>query len=409
MHRCRTVAQISLILSVLNLVLAAPILVQEIHEARRDEMVVAEDVAAVPKWSRMEAPDPDLSPDASPHAMAFPERASPSEASMSSGYYPSPPLSPGSPDSGSRYLWLLDRPQLLGLQPPASLHESASTHPSSLGPPEIPLPELQGLALEDIPSSPGSPPSRWQGLIDPAPIPHPHPPVPVPHTSSSGSSAPSRQLMWSDWLPTETYYSLPHRPSPWHNSDGSMPSLESISGELQPSHDPMPEELAPLHHLASDESMPSLEISGESQPSHDPLPEELAPLHHSALDGSMPSLESISGGSEPSRDPMPEGLAPSYHSASDGSMPSLESISGGSGPLHDPMPEGLAPSHHLTSVTSDGSPPPDNAEFFNKNMMKKFKIVAGMIIIGSIIAGSIAGSQIKHRDYQDTSTKSDLT
>ena len=377
MHRYRIVAQISLILSVLNLVLAAPILVQEIHEARRDEMVVAEDVAAVPKWSRMEAPDPDLSPDASPHAMASPERASPSEASMSSGYYPSPPLSPGSPDSGSRYLWLLDRPQLLGLQPPASLHESASAHPSSLGPPEIPLPELQGLALEDIPSSPGSPPSRWQGLIDPAPIPHPHPPVPVPHTSSSGSSAPSRQLMWSDWLPTETYYSLPHRPSPWHNSDGSMPSLESISGELQPSHDPMPE--------------------------------ELAPLHHSALDGSMPSLESISGGSEPSRDPMPEGLAPSYHSASDGSMPSLESISGGSGPLHDPMPEGLAPSHHLTSVTSDGSPPPDKAEFFNKNMMKKFKIVAGMIIIGSIIVGSIAGSQIKHRDYQDTSTKSDLT
>ena len=342
MHRCRTVAQISLILSVLNLVLAAPILVQEIHEARRDEMIVAEDVAAVPKWSRMEAPD--LSPEASPHAMASPERGSPSEASMSSGYYPSPPLSPGSPDSGSRYLWLLDRPQLLGLQPPASLHESASAHPSSLGPPEIPLPELQGLALEDIPSSPGSPPSRWQGLIDPAPIPHPHPPVPVPHTSSSGSSAPSRQLMWSDWLPTETYYSLPHRPSPWHNSDGSMPSLESISG-----------------------------------------------------------------GSEPSRDPMPEGLAPSYHSAPDGSMPSLESISGGSGPLHDSMPEGLAPSHHLTSVTLDGSPPPDKAEFFDKNMMKKFKIVAGMIIIGSVIVGSIAGSQIKHRDYQDTSTKSDLT
>jgi hypothetical protein len=52
MHRYRIVAQISLILSILNLVLAAPIVVQEIHEARGDEMVVAEDVPAMPKkWT----------------------------------------------------------------------------------------------------------------------------------------------------------------------------------------------------------------------------------------------------------------------------------------------------------------------------------------------------------------------
>jgi hypothetical protein len=47
------VAQISLILFILNLVLAAPTVVQEIHEARGDGMVVAEDVAAMPKkWTR---------------------------------------------------------------------------------------------------------------------------------------------------------------------------------------------------------------------------------------------------------------------------------------------------------------------------------------------------------------------
>jgi len=45
--------------------------------------------------------------------------------------------------------------------------------------------------------------------------------------------------------------------------------------------------------------------------------------------------------------------------------------------------------------------PPENAKFLNKNMMKKLKIVAGVVIIGGIIAG-IAGSQIKHRDCQDS-------
>jgi hypothetical protein len=45
MHRYRTVAQISLTLSIINLVLAAPIVVQEIHEARGDEIVVAEGVS----------------------------------------------------------------------------------------------------------------------------------------------------------------------------------------------------------------------------------------------------------------------------------------------------------------------------------------------------------------------------
>ena len=53
--------------------------------------------------------------------------------------------------------------------------------------------------------------------------------------------------------------------------------------------------------------------------------------------------------------------------------------------------DGLAP-----SLTPDGPPlspsplAPDHAEFFNKNMMKKVKIVAGVTIVGGIIAG-IAG------------------
>jgi len=51
------------------------------------------------------------------------------------------------------------------------------------------------------------------------------------------------------------------------------------------------------------------------------------------------------------------------------------------------------------------SQPPDDAEFFNKNTMKKLKIAAGVLVVGGAIAGMV-GSQIKHhkhRGYQDSS------
>jgi hypothetical protein len=91
MHRYRIVSQTSLNLSILNLVLAAPIvMVQEIHEARGgdDETVVAEDVATMPKKS--------------------PELEAASDGSTSSGYS-APYLSSDSSDSG--YSWLLDNGQ----------------------------------------------------------------------------------------------------------------------------------------------------------------------------------------------------------------------------------------------------------------------------------------------------------
>jgi hypothetical protein len=45
--------------------------------------------------------------------------------------------------------------------------------------------------------------------------------------------------------------------------------------------------------------------------------------------------------------------------------------------------------------------PPDNAEFFNKNTMKKLNIVAGVAIAGSVIASVVVGSQIKHRKHRE--------
>jgi len=64
-------------------------------------------------------------------------------------------------------------------------------------------------------------------------------------------------------------------------------------------------------------------------------------------------------------------------------------------------------------LEGDGSPPSplspptetpqENAEFFNKNMMKKLKIAAGVLVVGGAISGiaAIAGSQIKHYEHRD--------
>ena len=137
MHRYRIIAQISLILSILDLVLAAPIVATMPKKLRELE-------AASHRSTRM-------SPRSSQEAIASPQHSSLSVGSTSSGY-PTPHLSSDSSESG--YSWLLSRP------PRLSPYESVSPHLSSSGsserPPSLPL-LLQGLpSLPSSFSSPGS-------------------------------------------------------------------------------------------------------------------------------------------------------------------------------------------------------------------------------------------------------------
>ncbi|KAF8493245.1 hypothetical protein F5888DRAFT_1725283 [Russula emetica] len=71
-----------------------------------------------------------------------------------------------------------------------------------------------------------------------------------------------------------------------------------------------------------------------------------------------------------------------------------------------PPPElmGLEDWSPLSPASPPAETPPDNAGFFNKNMMKKLKIFAGVTIVGDIIAtlGSSLRKNKKYRDFQDS-------
>jgi hypothetical protein len=111
MHRYRIIAQISLILSILNLALAAPIGVQETHEAPRgDETVVAEGMTSsglTPPLAEGMASDGPTSPLFTPDMMESlhysSSSSSLSDGSTSSGY-PSPYVSSDKSVSGNSWM-----------------------------------------------------------------------------------------------------------------------------------------------------------------------------------------------------------------------------------------------------------------------------------------------------------------
>ena len=456
MHRYRIIAQISLILSILNLILAAPMVLQEIHEARGDDsksktaVAEPEDVPVMPeKPDELEATSTPLPP--SSDSMASPQHSSLSDGSTSSGY-PTPYLSSASSDSVSRYWWLLDRPPRLNLDIPASLQEPA---PSTSGTSEVPLPaSLHESASPQPSSSPLPAPLHASESLQPSSS---LPPAPLHEsTSHQPSSSPPPESLHesappgSPELPFPAWYMhglVPHRPQSPSGSGPSgwwewTPPRPSSSGS-GPSEIPRPMEYLELppgitqsHHLLDwlhglvpqilqspawwEWPTPHPSQAGSESSEISPPPgsdwgtsvtyspqDRFTPSHHLSSpastdlmsDESMSTVySSASGGS----------LSSHYYSASGESLSShYYSASGESVPSHHSVAEGLSP-----SLAPDGPPPsptspptetpPDDVGFFNKNVMKKIKIAAGVTIIGGIIIASITGSQIKNRDCQDS-------
>ncbi len=177
-------------------------------------------------------------------------------------------------------------------------------------------------------------------------------------------------------------------------------SDRSKSSRSSTSSTPVP--FTPSQHLSS---------SGESTSSLPWILDMLPSPQYSSDGGASPQHSSSSDGRVSVHDPPSlDGSLSSYHftTLEDGSGPSHAPIPEGSmstvlPPSHAPTPEGSRPPHDSTPerlMPSPPSPPPDNAKFFNK-MMMKLKVVAGVVIVGAVIA-SIAGSQIAHHDHQDS-------
>lgn len=238
-------------------------------------------------------------------------------------------------------------------------------------------------------SSDGSTSSDYLSLSENLPALSPESASPRPSSSSSGLPPP-----WPWWLellePVMVSPSLHGSASPHPSSSGSSIPLGQGLEPPSPLYTGSDQatSLSETYSSSTSETYPPSTIETYSPSTIETYSssDKFTPSHRlsSSTDGYSGKSESTlyasaSGGS----------LSSHYFSALDGS----ELV-----PSHHSIPEGLAPSHHLTS---DGSPPSeapaDDAEFFNENMMKKLKIVAGVVIIGGTIA-SIVGSQIKHRD-----------
>jgi hypothetical protein len=175
MHRYRIVARISLILFMLNLVLAAPAVVQEIHEARADDMVVAEPSSSSSPHDAVADPSHDGVAEASHDGVSeashdgveetshdgvaeasYYDAAEASHEAMASPQHsssgnPTPQLSFDSSLSG--HSWLLNRPLLSPDRP--SSHDSGSEH--DLGSEHDSGSEL---SLDELPPPSPSPPTE---------------------------------------------------------------------------------------------------------------------------------------------------------------------------------------------------------------------------------------------------------
>lgn len=230
MQRYRIVAQLSLIFSILNLVLAAPIMSPGKHEERADEVVAAEDVAAMPdeRLKEFEAVASTSSP-SKPDAMASSQYWSFLDGSTSSGHHPTSHLSSAPSVSSSGYLG--------DISPSASVRWEESPPPYA--------PSSDNLAEMSLPEP-------WQGL----------PLSPDPIFASTRVSIPSQM-----WRQDEPPPPLPH---------SELTELDSPPKTFTPSRHPSPSSPEePVYASAADRSLSSHYFSGSDglSPSHDSIPE----------------------------------------------------------------------------------------------------------------------------------------
>ena len=363
MHRHRIVAQISLILSILNLVLAAPVVVQKIHEARGDEMVIAEGVAAMPKkWRELKvASYRSTSPRSSQpdNAMGSPQ---PEVGSTSSG--PSQPE-----DTIASPQHEVESTSSGPSQPEVAMASPQSEVGSTSSGPSQPKNAIVSPQPEDGPTSSGS--SQHEDAI-----------ASQQHSDGSESSGyPSPHLSEGSsvsgysWLLDRPPRLSPSRPSSLHDSDWT--SVRPNSG---------------VDGMTFEEwwRLPFLEGWWQTPPSSPAPSQELAPLPHGPHPSGSGTLETphlppqLTGSGPATTEP--EGLTPSHHLASDPPPPSLHLTTDGSPP---------SPSSPPTET------PPDNAKFFNEDMVKGLKVLAGGGIIGGAIGGIVSFGIIHHNSKDD--------
>jgi hypothetical protein len=189
-YKYKTVAQILLILSIFDLVLAAPV-VREIHDARGDvaRPVVVTNVATMSKERRQSSDAGPMplhssppSPDGSTHS-----HPSPQYSEVETPPHPPPPPPEGSipPNSSSQ---VPDGPY----SPPPLSDGSTSWHSSPLLPGWLlhtPSASDEVESLPELPTSPGGPTSSPPGEIVPATG------QPVPVGSAAGLPAPVRDRL----------------------------------------------------------------------------------------------------------------------------------------------------------------------------------------------------------------------
>ena len=231
---------------------------------------------------------------------------------------------------------------------------------------------------------------------------------PIPHLSSASS------VSGYSWLLDRPPRLSPHPPASLHFSISPPPS-SSGSPEM-----PLPAPWQGLSSLGSEASeipewLIELEqLIAESQPpQHMESPDWATTDTYSSPDWATTDTFSSPERFTPSHPPSSlTSTGPiSWHPEEPMSTPYSSASAGSLSSHYLTASDGLASSHYFTASESshnsisEGSPssPPDDAKFFNENMMKKIKIVAGVTIVGGIVAG-IAGSKIKHkhRDYQDS-------